>query len=552
MKDYCQYHPLSAATFHCDHCAHFLCDHCVDHSKMPERCIHCGGKLESLGASNSAEPFWRRLQQAFRYPLASQSLTLIVVVSLLTSALSVLPFAIAIYLIATGAMMRYSFACLENTAQGKLTAPDITHAYEGGVVLLFQLLAIVVVMTAVVIGIEMAISEGLAKLVGVLFVLGFPAVIILFAINQSWLEAINPASILRLILAIGLPYGVLLGLILVMTASVSVLHEIIGTVDFLAAFLQSAVSNFYTVVVFHIMGYMIFQYQAELGFTARAEDGEALERSEMELHNARIDIALKEAQYNKVVDLFAEANSKFPDQASYYLRCFDYLCNVNLPERLSRFAPHFFDFLFKSERKEQVYPSYKRLLRALPGYQPEAPRLRHLLAEQCYSNGDARSTLKLLNGLHKQAPDYPRLVAAYELMCEALADMPNMGKQLAQCQQLVANIKRRAEQKAEARAAEVAARTEAAKAELAKTVTRRGGAPKGAKLIKPKREADAEQLNDEHLTHEQRVLGSRPTRIPSGVKPGAKKAEPDSTQAAEAESKPSTDDNDLPPIDFKL
>lgn len=537
MMDYCQYHPLNAATFHCDHCHHFLCDTCTDDSKRPERCLHCGNKLDSLGASNSAEPFWRRLQEAFRYPLASQSLTLIIVVSMLTSALSFLPFAFVIYLLATGAMMRYSFACLEHTAQGKLTAPDITNAYEGGILLLFQLVAIVVVMVAAVIGIQYALGEALAKLIGVLFVLSFPAVIILFAINQSLLAAINPASILQLILAIGLPYGVLLGLILVMTASVSVLHEIIGSIDFLATFLQSAVSNFYTVVAFHIMGYMIFQYQAELGFTAREEDGETQERSDIERHNARIDIALKEGEYNKVVDLFAQANMQFPQEASYYLRCFDYLCNVNLPDRLNRFAPLFFDFLFKSERREQVYPAYKRLLRALPEFKPEAPRLRQLLAEQCYQHGDPKSTLKLLNGLHKQAPDYPRLVPAYELMCEALADLPKMSTQLAQCKKLVAQLKRRAALLADQRAAKQAA----AASDTQKN--RRVGGPKGAGQ-QPAAEAAQDPSS---LTHEQRVLGSQPARTPSGITSN----EPAATDSADASNTPS-DSGDLPPIEFKL
>jgi hypothetical protein len=458
MKDCCHYHPLKAATFACDHCHTHLCDTCTDDTRGrgDERCLHCAGKLDSLGASNSAEPFWRRLQHAFRYPLTVQTLVLIVGVSLLTAALAYLPFSFAIYLIATGAMMRYSFACLEHTANGKMTAPDITVAYEGGVALLFQLLALIVIMATAVYGVHALLGLGMAKFVGVLLVLSFPAVIILFALNQSLLSAVNPLNILQLIIAIGLPYGVLLGLMMVMLASVSVLHEVIGGLSFVDSFLQGIVSNFYTVVAFHIMGYMIFQYQAELGFITRADDDDTQSRPQQSLHNARIDIALKEGEYDAVVDLFAEANRKFPQEPNYYFRCFEFLCNVKLPERLARFAPHYFDFLFNSERKQQVYPTYKRLLLSLPGYKPDSARLRHLLAEQCHANGDPRSALRLLNGLHKHAPDYPRLVAAYELMCEALADLPGMDAQRAQCEKLVAQLKHKAAQRKPLNASEKA------------------------------------------------------------------------------------------------
>lgn len=446
ISDYCHYHPRVGATYACPTCDTTLCDTCTDDSQGwgAERCFHCADKVTSLGASNSAEPFWRRLQQAFRYPLTTQCLVLITGVSLLTSVLAYLPFAFVVYLMVTGAMMRYSFACLEQTANGKMSAPDITLAYEGGVSLLFQLLILLVVMAATVFGVHALLGANMARLVGVLLVLGFPAIIILFALNQSLTAAINPFNILQLVLAIGLPYGVLLGLMMVMMASVGVLHEVIGGVSFLDTFLQSMISNFYTVVAFHIMGYMIFQYQAELGFMVRADNDDDSGRTDQQRHNARIDIALKEAEYNKVVDLFAEANSKFPQEANYYFRCFEFLCNVHMPERLTRFAPHYFDFLLRSSRKDQVYPAFKRLLLVLPTFKPESARLRHLLAEQCQASGDPRSALKLLNGLHKQAPDYPRLVPAYELMCEALADLPGMDAQVAQCQKLVQQLSRRA------------------------------------------------------------------------------------------------------------
>lgn len=446
--DYCHYHPLAPANFFCEHCNTYNCDTCVDesHQRGGERCFTCGGQVTLLGGANSAEPFWRRLPQAFRYPLNAQSLTLIVGVSLLTSILAYIPFALVVYLVATGALLRYSFSCLENTASGKTRAPDISEAYDGGLVLLFQLIGIVAVMVAAVIGVDHLLGAGLAKLLGVLLALGFPAIIILFALDQSLLSALNPLKIFQLILAVGMSYGVLLGLIMVMTASVEVIHALIGAdFSFINSFLQSIVSNYYTVVAFHIMGYMIFQYQATLGFVAREDDGEYKEsRTEQARHNVKIDIALKRGEYGKVVDLFAEANSKFPAEHSFYLRCFDYLCTVRILDRLSRFLPFYLTYLSRSKRSDLIYNSYKRALTLVPTYEPDTAMLRHFIAEQCTLKGDPRTALKLLNGLHKQFPNYPRLVTAYEVMLSALEALPGLEKQRLQCEKFVAALKAKA------------------------------------------------------------------------------------------------------------
>lgn len=73
--DYCKYHPLTAATYYCDACDTKTCDTCCDDEKIKLRCFSCSKQLESLGAVNYARPFWRRLEESFRYPLKTQPLS---------------------------------------------------------------------------------------------------------------------------------------------------------------------------------------------------------------------------------------------------------------------------------------------------------------------------------------------------------------------------------------------------------------------------------------------------------------------------------------------
>lgn len=77
--DYCKYHPLDGATYACRACNSHQCDKCVDDEHNAAHCFVCGAVLESLGSANTVEPFWRRLKEAFKYPVNTNSMSLIVI-----------------------------------------------------------------------------------------------------------------------------------------------------------------------------------------------------------------------------------------------------------------------------------------------------------------------------------------------------------------------------------------------------------------------------------------------------------------------------------------
>jgi hypothetical protein len=112
--DYCKYHPISPATYLCESCKTTTCDSCVDYFTQhnSELCFNCGTQLNSLGAVNNAEPFWRKLDQSFKYPVKSQPLTLIIGVSVLTSILMFIPFTFIWQILLTGCFVKYCFSCL--------------------------------------------------------------------------------------------------------------------------------------------------------------------------------------------------------------------------------------------------------------------------------------------------------------------------------------------------------------------------------------------------------------------------------------------------------
>jgi tetratricopeptide (TPR) repeat protein len=386
--------------------------------------------VDSLGARYNAEPFWRRLQDSFHYPLNTETIILIIGTALLSTIIFFLPFAFIWYLMITGAFMKYCFTCLESTSNGSFRAPDITAAYEGGIIIALQLFAIIVVLVGSIIGTAAWLGTGMASLLGLLVIICFPAILISFALTESILDAINPLKIIYLISAVGLPYGLLLALIMIMMGSVSIINELIGSQDFsfIATSLQSAVANYYTIVVFHIMGYMIFQYQNQLGFIARQED-ESSSRSEMERILANISIHVKQGDYDKAAKLFQNAIKKFPNDKSLNQHCFDFLLGIKNITLIEDFSSLYFKHLKLIKREDQLSIAYKRILHAHPKYRPDTPADRLMLAQACKENGDSRSAVKLLNGLHKEFHEFKQLPIAYKLMSEALKDLPDMEMQ---------------------------------------------------------------------------------------------------------------------------
>lgn len=459
--DYCKYHPLSAATYSCHSCTIHQCDKCIDDDpkhRGHSRCFLCGGLLESLGEGNTVEPFWRRLKEAFQYPVNSSSMTLIIGTAVLSLLATLMPFLLLISvlmgLFAAGVMLKYSFTCLERTAMGELKAPDVMEAYEGGIKLLFQLVFITLIMLVVIGAAAHYLGMALAGLLGVVAVVSYPAILIRLAQTQSALSALNPLAALAIIGAIGLPYGLLIAFIVMMMTSVAVLNEWIDTFIPAASYLlQAIVSNYYTVVIFHLMGYMLFQYQERLGYSARIEDddeeGQAT-RSDTERHQAQIEVLLKEGEYEQMVDLYYRMFKQYPNDQQFYDKYFELLYACKKSALMADFAGIYLDFMLRKKRYDKLTTIFKQILLVAPDYIPSTADLRLQLAKLLVQQGDNRLAIKLLNGLHKQHPDSPLLVDAYQLMAGLLEEMPGMQVQAEKCRQLVEQFKRRSAEKATA------------------------------------------------------------------------------------------------------
>jgi len=444
--DYCKYHPLSPATYACYNCQTTNCDFCINDGMFEkrDRCFICEQEVESLGSINNIEPFWRRLQDSFRYPMNSSSISLIVGVSILNSITAYLPFAFLIYLALLGSILKYAFSCLKNTSEGLLIAPDISEAYGGGLGVAGRMILIIFIMIAVAIATNQVLGSVFGNIIGIFLIIGFPAVLINYALTEKISEAINPLNMIRLMTTIGLSYGLLLAFIMIMSASVEVISSIIGdNLSILSNVLQTIVFYYYLIVIFHIMGYMIFQYQGELGFVARSNNGDAQEqRNDQQILAAKIDVTIKEGFYDSACKLFSQAIKEYPRDKKLNNDYFEFLLAIKNPSQIIKFAPQYFDYLKRSNLHDRISIAYKQILKITPDYLPEKPELRLLLAKASHRDGSPVIAVKLLSGFYKQFPKFEKLLEVYQLLAECLDDLPNMSNKAEECRLLVEKLKR--------------------------------------------------------------------------------------------------------------
>lgn len=425
----CKYHPLKAARYYCRHCQIHTCDLCCDEppatsDDVSRRCFTCSQPITDLGAAHTVEPFWRRLDKIYRYGLSTNALFVIIVCSLLTLASLFNPW---LLLIPTLLMTRYSFDCLEQTALGTLKAPSITNSFSGGIVLLIQLIAIVIIAVGMISLCGYYLGQDIAALAGLLIIFMLPAIFILLAINGSLSDAIHPSNIGQLIAATGATYIIMLLFVFVMIASVGLLSSLIGeshrAIQFFA---QNLVANYYTVVVFHLMGYLVFQKQEALGFYAADSDLAREPRTDFEIEQARIEVLVKEGQYQHALEIYRDLLPKHSNNLGLWEKCLKLMCQAGKPEQVKRFADQIMPRLLVRDDEFYIAKVYRDILAKAPGYQPMRSHNAIRLAQVLFNLRDYQAVAKLLNQFHKKHPDKQETYTAYDLLANALDCIPGM------------------------------------------------------------------------------------------------------------------------------
>ena len=431
-KTTCKYHPTVPARWYCPGCAVNVCPQCV---KAPGRrggpplCNTCQGELESLGIGNTITPFWERIPRFFAYPFKPDALTYLGMLSVASLGVFLPFFGIIIYLLVTFALLKYGYIVLNHTAQGNLSPPQLlANNVAADNNLPLRQLAVFLLMGVILLASSLLGSFGvLAALMFMLFTL--PASVITLAITGSILQAINPGTLIGMVRAIGWPYGILYVFLLLLSGGSDMAAELIQPLLPIGLFVVVGVflSGYFTVIMFNMMGYVVYQYHEPLGYDQVREFDSSEDRPAtraappVDPFLNEINILVTEGKLGEAKDRL-QARLRLGGSAEERERYHALLKLSGDRQELVRHGEHYLRMLVELKQADQALDVLADCLEADPGFRVEGGSLAYSFAQTAHARGRHDLALNILNGFAKSYPKHAQLPQAYMLAAKILCE----------------------------------------------------------------------------------------------------------------------------------
>ena len=248
-------------------------------------------------------PFWERLPSIALYPFRGSALATLIGLGTLMGVASLIPLiGWLIVLVLWLSAFKQAFEMLIATANGRSQPPIVSLEASTDIVwgyLSLQFLCLIVPLMAKDLG-----GDGAEYVTSVFVGLLLPAATIGLAISDSLRQALNPIHLFLVMTRIGWPYVALVGLALIInwTASDAQYYLKEWTHPVLAEALSHIASLWAVFATFHLMGYLVWQYQEALGFRpeaplprgglSSARDQEALRHAEEMIADGHLEAAI--------------------------------------------------------------------------------------------------------------------------------------------------------------------------------------------------------------------------------------------------------------------
>lgn len=327
-------------------------------------------------------------------------------------------------------MLKYAFEALKASTQGDLEPPrfserviseDIHVVFKQ--LILFTILFFLFMFFIVPMGTLPSIMFAAAVTLLV------PSMIIILAVNDSLMQAINPVYFVGMAIRIGPPYLLMFFFLGLLYAAPAALGSLIMDClpEWMQVFVVSAAKNYYTLISYHLMGYVMFQYHERLNY---AVDKTAFLQRESVLSdkaNPRVLVAggpvdsheaqvLKEArqltQDGKLDEAIVLIQKRvdietFSDNAlaEHYLK----LLQVKKEnESLLQVAPRFLSMFVSAQNKQKAVSLYTTCTLLDKNFTPGAMVL-FKIGTWLNSAGDSKAAIAAFNKFIKNYPTDPLL-----------------------------------------------------------------------------------------------------------------------------------------------
>jgi tetratricopeptide (TPR) repeat protein len=395
---------------------------------------------DSLGTSHLIQPFWKRLHKFFIYPLTSlHSLGLLTGLALLSSLLPGDGIILSLVHIALWAvMLKYSFEALKATADGHFSPPPLSSkVLSSNLQMVFKQVALFLALSLIATLLIFPMGPFAWLVYYFVVTLGLPVMIIILAINDDLGQALNPVYFLGIALRIGWSYLLLLFFLNLLISAPSALgyYVIRFMPEALQEFFFRIALNYYTLVSYHLMGYVILQYHDRVGYII---DPEALQAAMYPgLHRTspkpadlpqndadhemlqKIENLIQEGDLDGAIDLIKKETKLKINDVGLSDRYVNLLKLRNRFEELAAYAPRHFELLAAAEDKTKSLELYLVCLEKAPGLKL-SPAMLFKMGNWLNETGRAKEALHALTSMAKGFPQDPLVPKAYFRIAQIL------------------------------------------------------------------------------------------------------------------------------------
>ena len=429
MKICCNYHATTPAEWNCPRCAVNYCAACITRRPVVRYgrkdtlyfCPKCSDEAQRLAISNLVVPFWNRLPQFFLYPLHPRPLIFMIVLSA-ASVFFADPgminglMGIAIF----GVLLKYSHAALTKTARGSFTPPPINaETISEDFQIVFKQLAILIIIVVATVQV-IAVAGGW---IGILFlivaVLAIPAMIIVLVATKSLLNAVNPVVWGGMPWRIGWGYLLMyLFLAILGVAPAFVTRYFVAHLPAAShVFLFNLAKCFYTIISYHLMGYVMLQYHEEVGYEVDADETDSFLSQDVVPDDAgsqfltRVDIFIKEGKIDDAITLIKRETPGDISNLDLAERYFNLLKIKQLIPDMLKHARRYLELLAEAKDKTRLGEVYAACVAADPGFTPGVAAVFKIAG--CFNQaGNPKDAIQVYNRFIKANPKDPMIPKA--------------------------------------------------------------------------------------------------------------------------------------------
>ncbi len=368
-------------------------------------------------------PFWQVFPSFFLYPFRLQPFLRIAFLALLAGLAGILP-ALFAWLAWLGwfiGIVRYCFFVLQDTAHGYIDDDNDKLGVVRDAYLPYKQFAVFLIMLVIVGQIGQYLGSHVAQLALILVCVMLPAQSMLLALTGDMGQSLTPARIWFVIRTMGFPYLGLCGTLFLLFSSQGIaLAQLVKIFPAsLLPVMLGSVGGYFFVVMFRLMGYMLYQQHRHLNFDVDNPLPETHEASGLENMAALI----KSGQFDLAIQQLQDAISRAPDRISSHLDLHRLL--LGLPDRQPEMLVHAKEGLalaLNGRDHEPAMVFLQAISQHQPDFKPADAATCLKLARWCLQSRRYNLGLQLLKGFDRQ-PGVKNLVPdAYLLGAKLLID----------------------------------------------------------------------------------------------------------------------------------